>query len=430
MKILDKLPDWTIELLKKIGVIGDRLRFKIYIVGGIIRDLLIGVESLDIDLVIVGDIKLFCEHIKDTFANNFKEYKTNEQFKTAKLIFKDDFKIDVARARKEKYPIIGSLPVVEKTNNIRDDLARRDFTINAMAVQINANSFGKFIDYFGGEYDLKKKLINVIHKESFLDDPTRIIKAINFALRYNFTLSKTVKILIKEALQRNVFSYISIARLKNELIALLNEADAVKALQLLKNYSILKNISGAFSIEFRLNKKIINLLKRIKKIILCEKPDIEVWLLYFLALLEDYSYVELEEKIKNWHLTNSQMRAIIAAKLHATHHLITLLRKRNLLNSQLYEELKDIPTVVLFYLMAKVNNNICEKRIIYFLNFLAKQKIQLTGNELVKLGLPPGPIYKQIKEELLHKKIDEPSRFKNLEDEIEYVKQRFLSSFN
>ena len=155
-----------------------------------------------------------------------------EKFGTAVVLFPDGFKIDVATARHEYYASPGALPTVE-TSSIKRDLYRRDFTINTLAVSLNTKTFGQLIDFFGGARDIKEKVIRVLHNLAFVEDPTRIMRAIRFSSRFSFGISKHTLTLMKGALKMQMFDKIEGKRLLNELIHILNEKNPLPALAMM-----------------------------------------------------------------------------------------------------------------------------------------------------------------------------------------------------
>ena len=162
---------------------GEELSLPVYAVGGFVRDLLLGIENYDIDVTVEGDGILFAE----TFAKRFGcRCKTHHKFGTGVLIFPDGLKIDVASTRVEYYESPGALPTVE-SSTLKADMYRRDFTINTLAIRLNTPEFGVLIDYYGGQRDIQERIIRVLHNLSFVEDPTRVFRAIRFEQRLEFS---------------------------------------------------------------------------------------------------------------------------------------------------------------------------------------------------------------------------------------------------
>ena len=156
----------------------------LYYVGGVVRDELLNVKSLDTDLCYEGNAIEFAQN------NNLNIIKENPKFGTVRVKLNEK-EIDIASTRTETYPKKGHLPMVSNIGcSLKDDLKRRDFTINAMAKRTTNN---ELIDYFNGVEDINNKVLRVLHKDSFTDDPTRIIRGLKFAVRFNFELSDETK---------------------------------------------------------------------------------------------------------------------------------------------------------------------------------------------------------------------------------------------
>ncbi|MGH7378585.1 MAG: CBS domain-containing protein, partial [Candidatus Methylomirabilales bacterium] len=166
-----RLPPRLQEILKAAGGVADKAGARLYVVGGFVRDLLLGVENFDVDLVVEGDGIAFAEAFAATAGGTVRSHR---KFGTAVVSLPDGFKVDVASARTEYYEHPAALPTVEH-GSIRMDLYRRDFTINALAVGLNAADYGRLLDFFGGSRDLRDGAIRVLHSLSFVEDPTRIL---------------------------------------------------------------------------------------------------------------------------------------------------------------------------------------------------------------------------------------------------------------
>ncbi|PKM79121.1 MAG: polynucleotide adenylyltransferase, partial [Firmicutes bacterium HGW-Firmicutes-13] len=190
------------DILNKIGKIGDRLDFPVFMVGGVVRDLFLEIKNLDLDIVVEGDGIKFAHNLNQELGGRIKSHK---KFGTAVVILPDSLKIDIATARREFYEYPAALPQVE-LSSIKKDLYRRDFTINAMAIQLNHKHFGKLIDFFGGQKDLQLGVIRVLYNLSFVEDPARIIRAVRFEQRYNFKMDKSTEDFLKKAINDKLLS--------------------------------------------------------------------------------------------------------------------------------------------------------------------------------------------------------------------------------
>ncbi len=236
--IMQKLPENITELLISSGKCADHMGFEAFIVGGLVRDLFLNYENYDIDLVVEGDGIRFAEILAREYGASICRYKN---FGTAALMFPDGYKLDVATARTEIYKHPAALPKV-KPGLIRDDMYRRDFTINSLAVSINPDHFGKLLDFFNARKDIKRKLIRVMHNLSFIDDPTRAFRAVRFEQRFGFRIIKSTEKLIKNLIEGDLFTKVADYRISSELQLILREKDPLPALMRLKELGILGRV--------------------------------------------------------------------------------------------------------------------------------------------------------------------------------------------
>ncbi|MCK4847299.1 MAG: CBS domain-containing protein, partial [Deltaproteobacteria bacterium] len=221
----EKLPSWTLNLLKDIGETADSLGFEAYAVGGFVRDILLMLEDtsggagkmdrkdLDIDIVIEGDAVRFAR----CFARkNSLHVKSHLRFKSSTIKFPNGFKLDVATARLEYYDHPGALPNVAHSS-LKLDLYRRDFTINTLAMALNPDEFAEVIDFFGARDDIKRRKIRILHNLSFVEDPIRALRAIRFSERFGFDISPHTLKLIKNSIRLNLLRKSSGPRILDEL---------------------------------------------------------------------------------------------------------------------------------------------------------------------------------------------------------------------
>ncbi len=206
-----RLPAAAIALLRELGKTGDELGLPVYAVGGFVRDLLLGVKNLDMDVTVEGDGIFFAERFAATHGCRVRSH---HKFGTAVVIFPDGNKIDVASTRLEYYESPGMLPTVERSS-LRHDLYRRDFTINTLAFCINNHCFGRLTDFFGGQQDLQDSVVRVLHNLSFVEDPTRVFRAIRFEQRLGFNIAPHTENLIRNAVRMNVLERVGGKRLLN-----------------------------------------------------------------------------------------------------------------------------------------------------------------------------------------------------------------------
>ncbi len=231
--ILDKIKESYPTVIEKLMSIWDK---QFYVVGGWVRDYLMGSNSPDLDLVIEGNVLELADRIKRSFPvwriYTFKRYKTMK-------IVSVFGEIDIGSARKEYYPDIAARPVIEE-GSIYDDMGRRDFTINAMAIALDT---GEFIDPFNGEEDIKNGILRVLHDKSFIDDPTRMIRLSRYAVRFGFNTDNNTRVLLKESLDMKVFDFLARERLSKEILVIFKkEKEPWKVIEYMRDNGILDSI--------------------------------------------------------------------------------------------------------------------------------------------------------------------------------------------
>jgi tRNA nucleotidyltransferase (CCA-adding enzyme) len=198
----------------------------VYLVGGTVRDILLGERNFDVDVVVEGDAITLARDVADKLDGRVRAHK---KFGTAVVLYGDDERLDLVTARSETYHAPAVLPTVAP-GTIQEDLHRRDFTINAMAVSLKGENLGELVDPFEGRADLQAERIRVLHDRSFIDDPTRILRAIRYEDRYGFRMDEHTVQLARDCIATGHVGDLSGARLRDELMALLEEGDVSHAI--------------------------------------------------------------------------------------------------------------------------------------------------------------------------------------------------------
>ena len=238
----NRLSKDMIDLLRNAGNLAKDMGYVVYAVGGFVRDILLGRPNMDLDLVVEGD---GIEFARQMAQQHNGRVKAHQKFKTAVIIFPNNIRIDVATARLEYYERPAALPTVE-LSSIKMDLSRRDFTINALALNLTPSSFGTLVDFFGSQKDIKDRTVRVLHSLSFVEDPTRILRAVRFEQRFDFQIGGQTARLIKNALQLNLFNRLSGSRIFHELQLILEEEHPTECLKRLQEIKILQAIPSSF----------------------------------------------------------------------------------------------------------------------------------------------------------------------------------------
>jgi tRNA nucleotidyltransferase (CCA-adding enzyme) len=413
--IRERLPKKIREILEQVGLVAAELDFTAYAVGGFVRDLFLKHDNLDIDIVIEGDAIVFARRFAGRFGARSREF---QKFKTAVIIFPDGFKIDVATARTEYYEAPGALPVVEYSS-IKMDLYRRDFTINTLALKLNPGEFGTLLDFFGAQRDLKERVISVLHNLSFVEDPTRVFRAIRFEQRFRFRISKLTANLIANAVKNNFFDRLSGARLFGELRLILQEENPLPAITRLAEFDLLKPVHSRLVFDEGTR----SMLGRVQGVLswfdlLYLEEKFQRWLVYFLGLVEPLTPEELEDMMRLFKPSPKLAAAITRGKDGADRALGRLFRYGEPSRSQIYHLLKTLDTEYLLYMMAKSKQEGSRKAISLYFTHLKHLKPELKGRDLLALGYPPGPQIKEMLERLLEARLNEEVKTKGEEKEF------------
>ncbi len=339
------VPEELKLMLEKIGNTAQRFGYRVYLVGGVVRDLLMKKSIWDLDLVVEGDAIKLARRLAEEWG---VDCHTFPEFGTAHMKI-EGYKLEFATTRRETYPHPGSYPVVEWAT-LREDLLRRDFTINAMALSINPQDFGTLIDYFGGLRDLKDRIIRVLHPMSFVEDPVRILRALRFAGRFDFKLSKSTEKLLRSAVEMGLIKKAPKGRLLNELRLALREEKLLEILKLYKKYQVLGQVIEGF--EFK--PEIETSLEKLREIISWHKieftqENIDYGWVYFLFLIKELKE-ETGESILRDISAPSWVRESYRLIKESLHKVIQTLKTAEK-NSELYLTLKGKPIALLLILM-------------------------------------------------------------------------------
>lgn len=241
------IPTQVRGLLRTAGLVAESLGASAYAVGGWVRDLLLGRPNLDLDIAVEGDGLTYARALSEALGGVLKEVP---RFGTAHIFLQQPGlppRVDVATARREFYEHAAALPVVEHAD-LREDLYRRDFSINAMAVRLTAEGPGGLVDFFGGLTDLQQQRIRILHSLSFVEDPTRLLRAVRFAHRYGFSLEEQTLECARTAIAEGYVERVSMERLRTELVLLLSEGRSGGALAQLDALGLLERLLPGVSL--------------------------------------------------------------------------------------------------------------------------------------------------------------------------------------
>ncbi len=400
----ERIPAPVFRMLKEFGEIAESLGMHAYLVGGVVRDCLLRRDNLDIDIVVEGDGLLFAQKLCDRYG---ARKRSHERFGTARVIFPDEFRIDVATARLEYYDKPASLPNVE-WSSLKLDLFRRDFTMNSLAVRLEPARFGELVDFFGGEKDIKDKVVRVIQNLSFVEDPTRIYRALRFSERFDFSLGHQTRALMQSAIQLGLPDQLDGRRLMGELKLILQEPGVREILERMQELGLLRVIHP----DLALNKRLRAILEKSGQVsswfrFLYLDIPWEEWrfnLLCLLALLDDQAVMEARRRLA---IVGKRLTGILQAKAEGEKVLKKIAAGgRELKPGQLYRLLHRLPIEVLLYLMTKTTREKTRKALSLYITRLRSIRVSVTGADLQEMGYKPGPRYKDILEKVMEAKLN------------------------
>ena len=406
---LNRLPARHLQVLRQVGRLADERGLSVFLVGGVVRDLLLRRKTWDLDLTVERDGIAFARLVADRHRAGLAEF---ERFATSRLVFKDGLKMDIATTRRDSYAQPTALPNVEPAS-IREDLYRRDFTINAMAIQLNAAQFGLLHDPYGGRHDLKARTIRLLHAGSFQDDPTRIFRAIRFEQRFGFHLEGETASLLAQAASTNVIQQLSGPRLRNEILLLFAERDPVCMIARLAKINLLRFLHRRLSYGTNV-KRVVTAVPRALAWWARRFPDSQIDrpILYLMALSSESNPLVVATMIRRLALSREQAKNVTVGGGRIDRARKRLIGARAMRPSQVYRLLADFSDEVLVLLLARQ----LARRHMPQLSLLKRQlvsyvknrvvKTSLTGRDLQAMGLKPGPQYKTILSKLLDARID------------------------
>jgi len=391
------LPGSLLELVKDINAQAAGRGERVYLVGGIVRDLLLGVPSLrsgsglrfDLDLVVEGDAVKLAQQVA---ATGRAKLLAHHRFGTAKLRY-GNFTLDLATARKETYDKPGALPTVTP-GILKDDLIRRDFSINAMAISLAADDYGELIDPHQGRNDLEDRLIRVLHSGSFSDDATRILRAVRYEQRLGFELEAQTAQLLK----RNIpmLDTISGDRIRHELELILKEDRPEFAIKRLGELGALPRISPFLKGESWIADK-FDRARRIKK------PG-QLSSLYFCLLVYSSQQEEIEQLLVHLNVPTGLSRAVRdTLRLKAG---LPLLDKSSVKPSEVCYLLQEYDPLAIQANAIASESPVVQRHLQLFLTKLRFVRTSLNGEDLKGLGIPAGPELGKVLQILHRAKLD------------------------
>jgi len=389
-KIEEQLPAALVEFMQSAGLVAASQGQNLYLVGGVVRDLLLGRTNVDLDLVVEGDAISLAQRLATITQ---AKVTFHLRFQTAKIKW-DSWSVDLATARSETYSRPGALPRVEP-GLLDTDLFRRDFTINTMAIELVPTRWGELIDLYDGRDDLEKGLIRILHENSFVDDATRIWRGLRYEQRLNFELEPDTLRLLKQNIA--MLDTISGDRIRHELELILQEEIPEKVLRRAGELGVLEKLHPSLKGDDWLSEK----FEEARKASLLGSPPAE---LYLALLAYRLNNEETEEFLQKFRLRKLHARTVRDSQSLKAE--IKALAEADIASSRIHRLLYGYSQPALIAGFLASDSPTAKQNIQLFLTRLRQVKPSLTGKDLQKMGIPPGPRMKEVLQRLLEARLD------------------------
>ncbi len=447
------LPRPLLDLIREIGRTASEMGYALYFVGGFVRDLLLGLPNFDIDLVVEGDAIALAHRLAETRGGRVRSHL---RFGTAKWLLAAEGQvpadwpeaIDFVTARTEFYGHPTALPEVERSS-IKQDLHRRDFTINTLAIRLAPEHYGELLDFYGGEQDLAEGLIRALHSLSFVEDPTRILRAARLEQRLGFKIEERTEELIANAL--GLLDRISGERIRHELYLIFQEEEPEKCLRRLDKLEVLAQIHPSLRcngwLEARFRRLRANVAQweennwaastlsnsQSESSALHSVPDVSPqrdWALYYMALLTFRMIAEeLETLIVRLKIARDD--ATLLREVNALRALTPRLARDELRPSDVFRLLNPYSEQAIFILWVASDSALVRRQLALYHRELRHVRPEIDGDYLKRMGIPPGPIYSRLFGALRDARLDD--EIATLEEEAALVNKllpEFTKQFN
>ena len=367
----------------------------VYLVGGAVRDLLLSEPAIDVDVAVEGDGIKFARELGSLLGGRLVPH---ERFNTA-VVLHSEGRVDVATTRTEFYDAPAALPSVEQAA-LRQDLFRRDFTINAMAVSLRGDAFGSLVDFFGGRIDLEAGVIRVLHGLSFIDDPTRIFRAIRYENRYGFEMDPHTNALARACIEMGLVGELSTARLRGELVALLGESEVAPALRRIDELGL----ATAIHPQLAADQETIALIARLDDLRQRFAPGVPLWRPRLAALARRLPPSELLGWFERLKLRRRDAERLAAAVTIFPRLVDRLAAATDPATAR--ELIARFDPDGMLLAMATAPTGPAQTWLQRYVTELCGIRLSITGADLAELGLAESPLVGEVLEELMRQKVN------------------------
>ena len=406
----------------------------VYLVGGFVRDLLLKEPNVDIDIAVEGDGIAFARRLAGQLKGRVRAHP---KFKTAVVLLapeslaefpaelrqsSEPFHVDVATTRTEFYDHPAALPKVEHAS-IRQDLFRRDFTVNAMAVSLSGRDFGTVVDFFGGYRDLRSRVVRVLHNLSFIEDPTRIFRAVRYENRYGFRMDDHTYSLARDCVEMHLVGDLSSVRLRDELVALLSEADVEWSLKRLCELGVAREVHPKLATDQE-TIELVRSLDDLSKALNVE-DEVVTWRLRLAAIARHMDHDELYVWLDQMKFKRSD-GAVIRDGIVVGQHIGTGLDRDDMSDWEIFKALRKTPIEALVFAIAGTPSGRTHDRLKRYLTVLRHRTLSVGGDDIIALGVKKGPAVGKVLEHLreLRVQLEVEGREQELAAAREMLKRR------
>jgi tRNA nucleotidyltransferase (CCA-adding enzyme) len=399
---LSRVPKADLQLLRALGALADERGTTAHVVGGVVRDFLLGLPNYDMDVVVETDATDFAEAAAALLGGSVKAHT---KFGTVVLVLPEGRKVDLATARSEVYERPGALPTVTP-GTMESDLKRRDFTVNSMAVVLNPDGFGTLLDPFGGRGDLGERILRVLTDVSFEDDPTRILRGVRFCARFGLSMEPVTEALLRQAVGERRTDTVSGERLQNELKLILSGDDPWPPVFRLIDWGILSAMVEGWEPTTAVRATIVEIDRLLPGADEIGDPAPERWLTLFAALLQPLPPAVRDRVVERLSMGRRVRRLVGELAEFERDVLPALSADENPLPSALHKMLKRFSSETLLLARAAAPGSPIAERVALYSSRLVGTTTELTGNDLAQMGVPEGEAVGRILSVLLDARLD------------------------
>jgi tRNA nucleotidyltransferase (CCA-adding enzyme) len=415
-----------VSLLRMVADMAAIRRLPLYLVGGFVRDLLLGIPPSDFDLVVEGDAIAFARSLAGKYGGKITPHAhfgtaiwnlDGELLASLQVLSRDPKEaqpanlrtLDIISARSETYYSHGALPTVN-LGTLKDDLARRDFTINTLALRLDGDHWGELRDDLGGLDDLKRGLVRVLHPDSFQDDPTRLFRAVRYEQRYDFRIFPETKALALQA--KSLIPLLSAQRIRHELDLILEEQNASAMLKRLSEMDLLQPVHPELTWNDAIRQRFLNAFRRLPEYPFRPNPFFSDrsflgWHFWLMTVTS----TDLESLNRRLHFHAKLFESLLAASALSA-ELPALI---GLKPSQWVRRLENLPLTAVYVVFLATPDEKARQNLDKYMETWRHVKPKTNGHDLIKRGLPAGPRFQQVLWRLREAWLDEEVKTENEE---------------